>query len=54
MPRLLPSEKCQKCQGRMKRQPSMVVALYACEKCDAGDPLKTADQWTKGELKPPE
>jgi hypothetical protein len=37
----------------MKRQPSLVGPLYICEQCDAGDPLKTADAWFKGELKPP-
>jgi ribosomal protein L40E len=38
----------------MKRLPTMVGTLYVCEKCDAEDPMKAADKWTKSELRPPE
>jgi hypothetical protein len=50
MPRLLPADKCPKCAGPLKRQPT----IFTCEKCDADDPVKAADNWIKGELKPPE
>jgi hypothetical protein len=53
MPRLLPSDKCPKCQGPLKRQPTLLGALYACGMCDKDDPMKAADAWIKGELKPP-
>jgi hypothetical protein len=37
----------------MKRQASLGGLIYACEKCDADDPMKAAEAWTRGELKPP-
>jgi hypothetical protein len=54
MPRLLPADKCPKCRGPLKRQPTPAGTIFACEKCDADDPVKAADNWIKGELKPPE
>jgi hypothetical protein len=54
MPRLLPADKCPKCSGPLKRQPTLVGTIFTCEKCDADDPVKAADNWIKGELKPPE
>lgn len=54
MPRLLPADKCPKCRGPLKRQPTAVGTIFACEKCDADDPIKAADKWIKGELRPPE
>jgi len=53
MPRLLPADKCPKCQGPLTRQTSMYGNLYTCEKCDKDDPMKSADSWIKGDLKPP-
>jgi hypothetical protein len=38
----------------MKRQTTPAGVIFACEKCDADDPMKAADRWTKGELKKPE
>jgi hypothetical protein len=37
----------------LKRQPSMAGSLFVCETCDKDDPIKAADKWLKGELKPP-
>jgi tRNA(Ile2) C34 agmatinyltransferase TiaS len=34
MPRLLPSDKCPKCNGPMKRSPSLFGAVYTCQRCD--------------------
>jgi hypothetical protein len=38
----------------MKRQPSMLGALYVCERCDSADPMDAAAPWLKGELGHPE
>jgi uncharacterized Zn finger protein (UPF0148 family) len=54
MPRLLPADKCPKCGGPLKRQPTTVGTIYVCAKCDADDPVKAADKWTKSELRPPQ
>jgi hypothetical protein len=54
MPLLLPSEKCPKCNGPMKRQPTLVGTLFVCEKCDTDDPIKAAEKWIEGELRPPD
>jgi hypothetical protein len=54
MPRLLPSSKCPKCSGPLKRQTTPAGTLYMCETCDKNDPIKQADSWLKGDLKPPE
>jgi hypothetical protein len=50
MPRLLPADKCQKCQGPLKRQPTAAGTIFACEQCDKDDPMKIASNWLKGEL----
>jgi hypothetical protein len=42
-----------KCSGPLKRQPSRAEPLFVCETCDKDDPIKAADKWLKGELKPP-
>jgi DNA-directed RNA polymerase subunit M/transcription elongation factor TFIIS len=54
MPRLLAADKCPKCRGPMTRQTTMAGTIFVCEKCDADDPIKGADKWVKGELRPPE
>jgi hypothetical protein len=54
MPRLLAADKCPKCRGPMKRQTDLAGTIFTCEKCDAGDPMKAANNWIKGELKTPE
>jgi hypothetical protein len=53
MPRLLPSDKCPKCAGPLKRQSTPLGTLYACEKCDADDPMKASENWLSGELRKP-
>jgi hypothetical protein len=53
MPRLLPSEECPKCRGPMQRTPSLLGALYMCDRCDAEDPIDDVKRWLGGELKPP-
>jgi hypothetical protein len=54
MPRLLAADKCPKCRGPMTRQTTTAGTIFVCEKCDADDPIKGADKWVKGELRPPE
>jgi hypothetical protein len=54
MPRLLAADKCPKCRGPLKRQPTSAGTIFACAKCDADDPMKAAHNWIKGELKTPE
>jgi hypothetical protein len=53
MPRLLPSDKCPKCKGPLTRRMTMVGTIFACDTCDKDDPMKAAEPWIKGELKPP-
>jgi hypothetical protein len=53
MPRILPSKECPKCRGSMKREPSLLGALYICERCDGDDPLEAAKPWVESELQPP-
>jgi hypothetical protein len=54
MPRLLPSDQCPKCRGPMKRTPSLLGALYTCDRCDADDPIEgSARKWVESELQPP-
>jgi hypothetical protein len=53
MPRLLPSDKCPKCKGPLTRRMTMVGTNFACDTCDKDDPMKAAEPWIKGELKPP-
>jgi hypothetical protein len=36
----------------MKRTPSLLGALYACERCDADDPTEDVKRWLGGELAP--
>jgi hypothetical protein len=40
---LLPSEECPKCRGPMKLAPSMLGAVYTCERCDADAPSTTSN-----------
>jgi hypothetical protein len=54
MPRLLPSDHCPKCRGPLKRTPSLLGALYTCDRCDADDPIEgSAKKWVESELRPP-
>jgi hypothetical protein len=39
MPRLLPADKCSKCAGQLKRQPTVVGTIFACDDCDKDDPI---------------
>jgi uncharacterized Zn finger protein (UPF0148 family) len=54
MPRLLLSSKCPKCSGPLKRHTTPAGTLFMCQTCDKDDPIKQADSWLKGDLKPPE
>jgi hypothetical protein len=53
MPRLLPTASCPKCRGPMTRRTTVAGTIFACDTCDKDDPMKVADPWIKGELKPP-
>jgi hypothetical protein len=53
MPRILPADHCPKCQGPLKRSPSLLGALFTCDRCDADDPLEGAQRWINSELRGP-
>jgi hypothetical protein len=39
--------------GPMKRTPSLLGALYTCDRCDAHDPIEgSARKWVESELRP--
>jgi DNA-directed RNA polymerase subunit M/transcription elongation factor TFIIS len=54
MSRLLDSDNCPKCGGQMKRETTPAGTLFVCAKCGTDDPVKAAEEWIKGELRPPE
>jgi uncharacterized protein YbaR (Trm112 family) len=54
MPRLVATATCPKCNGPLKREPTLFGAVYVCQKCDDVDPIAAGTPWLNGELQPPQ
>jgi hypothetical protein len=52
MVRVFWSRACPNCAGPRTREPSLLGAVYVCERCDRGEARDSTDPWVDGELKP--